>query len=305
MQVTDTVLMISPDHFDYNIETSTTNSFQVKLANNNISDQALLCFNNFVNTLKKNGINVLTLKSKSDANTPDAVFPNNWFSTQRSDNQLTLILYPMLDPNRRAERRKNELLELLSNHHIYIDKIIDLTDNEIENKALEGTGSIVFDHENKIMYVSLSPRADIEVLHKLTNETHYKPITFRSYDKNDNLIYHTNVMMSIGKKFVVVCKECIHDANEQQNVMASLSQSGKQIILISTNQIHQMAGNILELQSQEGNPVIVMSTQALQAYSPEQKEQLKKFATIVNSDINIIETVGGGSARCMLAEIFK
>lgn len=305
MQVTNTVLMIPPDHFKYNTETAKTNKFQTPITEQNSNQQALLCFERFVALLEKNRINVLLLKNNPDINTPDAVFPNNWFSIQRINNQLTLILYPMLEPNRRAERRQNDLVALLNYHNIHIDKIIDLTRFEMENKALEGTGSIVFDHDNHILYVSLSPRSNREVLNKLMAEIHYQPITFTSYDMNGDEIYHTNVMMSVGKDFAVICKECIRDDEEQNKVLHSLKKSGKTIISISIEQVHRMAGNILELQSQDGSHLLAMSTQAYQAYSEEQRQLLQQYAKIIHSDLNIIETIGGGSARCMMAEVFK
>lgn len=305
MQVTDTVIMIAPDHFEFNTETAKTNTFQTPLTDQTIQQQALSCFNHFVSLLKNHGVNVLLLKNHSQIKTPDAVFPNNWFSIQTINNQLTLILYPMLEPNRRAERCQKQLIELLNQQHISLEKIIDLTYYESENKALEGTGSIVFDHDNHVLYISLSPRSDITVLNHLIKEIDYQAVTFISHDKTGHTIYHTNVMMSIGKKFAVICKESISNLHEQEAIMAWLTQSGKEIITISIEQMHQMAGNILELQSQTGDSLLVMSDRAYHAYSAEQLQQLIQFANIIHCDLNIIETIGGGSARCMLAEVFK
>lgn len=305
MQVTDTVLMIPPDHFEYNCETASTNRFQSILPYGNFRQEALDCFNQFMQKLTTHGIRVLLLKNNPHTKTPDAVFPNNWFSVQRIRNQLTLILYPMLELNRRAERQKEALLKLLDENKIRIDKMIDLTHFESENKALEGTGSIIFDHDQKKLYVSLSKRSHSDVLKKLVEEIQYEPITFRSDDREGHEIYHTNVMMSIGKQFAVICKESIRDPLERENILKTLSSANKKIIEISLEQLHQMAGNVLELHSNKNSSLLVMSTQAFQSYSKEQLQQLNELTCIIHSDLKIIETIGGGGARCMLAEIFK
>lgn len=302
MQTTDTVLMIAPDHFEYNHETANTNYFQTAIPDLNIHQEANKIFDEFVQQLKFYGIQVLLLKNNPHIKTPDAVFPNNWFSVQRIQNQLTLILYPMFNPNRRAERQKKALLELLNAHQIKIDKLIDLTHFESENKALEGTGSVVFDHEQKKLYVSFSKRSHPDVLQQLIKEIQYEPITFRSYDKKGQEIYHTNVMMSIGKDFAILCKESIKDPSEQYQVIHALT--NKKIIEISLVQLHHMAGNVLELRSKKNPSLLVMSTQAYEAYTQEQLQKLRNITHIIHSNLNIIETIGGGSARCMLAEIF-
>ena len=232
--IASTILMVRPAAFGYNAETATNNYFQSipQVDSTLLQQKALEEFDNMVALLRSHGVKVLVVEDSREPPKPDAIFPNNWFSVQRIRDQLTLILYPMLNLNRRAERQKNALLELFNAHQIKIDKIIDLTYFESENKALEGTGSVVFDHERKKLYVSLSKRSHIDVLQKLVEEIQYEPITFKSYDKNDQEIYHTNVMMSIGKDFAIICRESIKDPIEQHKVIQSFT--NKKLIEISS-----------------------------------------------------------------------
>ncbi|EKD71760.1 MAG: hypothetical protein ACD_46C00103G0001, partial [uncultured bacterium] len=270
-QTTDTVVMILPDHFQFNSQTANTNVFQQvsdTKENQLIKQAALNEFANMATLLEKHHINVITLPSRTDVITPDAVFPNNWFSIHCDKNQqCVLVLYPMLTPNRRDERQVNELKKILSSHQIEISHVIDLTHFEKNNFALEGTGSLVLDHIHKIAFAALSPRTDAHVLQQFANKLGFLPVMFHSVDATHQAIYHTNVMMSIGTHFAVICAETIRDSIERDFVLKQLKQAEKSIMTITLDQMNQMAGNILELQSREGKPKIVMSQSAFAAFS--------------------------------------
>ncbi|OQY13680.1 MAG: hypothetical protein B6I31_00595, partial [Desulfobacteraceae bacterium 4572_19] len=269
-QLTNTVFMVSPNDFAYNFETAKSNVFQHKLA-----DSA----------------KVTKL--------------NNWFSTHRTGNgKNTLVLYPMLTPNRRAEIRTDLLKEKLKQQGYSIDKVVDLRHYVDEGKFLEGTGSMVLDRKNKVAFASLSPRTNIDVFYDFCKQLGYRPIIFHTYDQDGKLIYHTNVVMSIGDGFVVIAADNIRDSKEKTRVMAELRALGKKIIKISSDQVNNMCGNILELKSNNDGDIIVMSTTAYKHFTKDQKAELEKFGNIVPVDIHTIEEVGGGSARCMIAEIF-
>jgi len=302
-QITDTVLMIYPDYFEYNIETSHTNAFQNNIKENNIKEKSLSEFHSMVKLLRENGIQVLTLKSKEDK-TPDAVFPNNWFLTLKGKKDTNIILFPMLNSTRRLERQEDNLKNLLMSKNIKIAQVFDLTYFEKYNKSLEGTGSLVLDHQNNIAYASLSPRTNIDVLDEFSKISGYKVITFESHDKNDKLIYHTNVMMSVGADFAVVCSDSIKDKQKRALVINSLKTSNKNIIPISLEQVYSMCGNILQVKNFKRERKIIMSKTAFCAFTKEQHGDLEKFGQIISVLIPTIETIGGGSARCMLAEIF-
>ena len=302
-QTTDTVVMISPDTFAFNYQTGITNAFQRTTEARNVALEALCDFNHMQNALKQNGINVITLSSPLGINTPDAVFPN-WFSLHEQDNKTLLVLYPMLTENRQAERQVLVLQNELSIHGILIDEILDLTYFELEGKALESTGSLVLDRANKIAYASISSRTHLDVLHYFTKKLGYASLIFSSKDEQGELVYHTDIMMSIGDQFAILCKDCITNPIEAENIIKSLTNTGKQIIYISFDQMHQMCANILELKSQDGLTKIVMSDTAYAAFTEQQLHILQKMGTILHVNTDTITTVGGGSSRCMLAEIF-
>ncbi len=303
-QITDTVVMIYPDHFEYNIETSHTNAFQNDIKDFDTKEKALKEFTDMVEILKENDIHVLTLKSKEDK-TPDAVFPNNWFLTLKDNENMSIVLFPMLNNIRRLERQEDNLKTLLSSNNIKPTKILDLTYFEKSGKALEGTGSLVLDRQNKIAYGSISPRTNKEVLEEFSKISGYKSITFQSQDKDNKLIYHTNVMMSIGDGFAVVCLASITQQQEREEVLNSLKMANKTIIPISLDQVHSMCGNILQVKNSKGDKKIIMSKTAFEAFKKnKQLQDIEKFGKIVSVEIPTIETIGGGSSRCMLAEIF-
>lgn len=306
MQSTDTVVIVTPDDFKFNYQTSETNTFQndVNLEQEKISEEALEESKNLEASLVARGVRVIRLPSKANSSTPDAVFPNNWFSIHTTSNGLVLVLYPMLNLNRRAERQVDVLTQRLNQHGIDIQETIDLTYFESESKALEGTGSIVLDRVNRIAYAARSPRMNSEALAVFCERMQYTPVEFSSYNEKGVLIYHTNVMMSVGTEFAVVCKESITDASEADRVVASLERTKKTIIYITLQQLYRMCGNILEVRSTSNEVRIAMSETAYETFTPEQREQLSQCGEIVHMDIRTIEAVGGGSVRCMLAEIF-
>ncbi|WP_188616915.1 citrulline utilization hydrolase CtlX [Cloacibacterium rupense] len=302
MQTTDTVLMIEPAAFGFNAETAQNNYFQINSENAETQTKALQEFNNFVEKLRSKGINVITVKDTLEPHTPDSIFPNNWISMHQDG---TVVLYPMCAVNRRWERRNN-ILEMLQND-FKVKEIIDLSAPENEGKFLEGTGSMIFDHENKLAYGSVSLRLDEQLFRDFCEKFGFNPVVFHSYQtaNNERLpIYHTNVMMCVADQFVVICLDCIDDEMERVKVVNTIVNSGKEIIEISENQMQQFAGNMLQVQNSEGKKFLVMSQSAYQSLTTEQISNIEKYSEIIYSDLETIETNGGGSARCMLAEVF-
>ena len=302
MQTTDTVLMIEPAAFGFNAETAQNNYFQVNSENAETQNRALQEFNNFVEKLRSKGINVITVKDTLEPHTPDSIFPNNWISMHQDG---TVVLYPMCAVNRRWERR-NDILEILK-RNFSVKEIIDFSATENDGKFLEGTGSMIFDHENKLAYGSVSLRLDEQLFREFCEKFGFEPVVFHSYQtaNNERLpIYHTNVMMCVADQFVVICLDCIDDETERVNVVNAIVNSRKEIIEISESQMQRFAGNMLQLQNPEGKKFLVMSLSAYQSLTPEQISNIEKYSEIIYSDLETIETNGGGSARCMLAEVF-
>lgn len=303
-QTTDTILMVSPCDFKFNQETAVSNSFQKKIDVSN--DTALKEFNSMVDTLRNNGVRVIVMPSRQDVETPDSIFPNNWFSVHSTDKpeQKVLVLYSMFTANRRAEIQPDSLIDLLKKEKIDIIKTIDLSSYVDRSMFLEGTGSLVLDRENKIAYAAISPRTDVTMVNIFAEEMDYKPVTFRSYDKDNQLIYHTNVIMSVGSDFAVVALDSITQNEDREILLKQLKANNKEIIPITLEQVQNMAGNILEVKSTDGKANIVMSESAYNSFSPHQRDILSKYGNLLTVNIKNIETVGGGSARCMIAEIF-
>ncbi|MBT0551646.1 citrulline utilization hydrolase CtlX [Riemerella anatipestifer] len=303
MQTTNTVLMIEPVAFGYNAQTAENNYFQVNSENTDTQSKALQEFKNFVEKLRSKGITVISIQDTLEPHTPDSIFPNNWVSFG-ADGRVTL--YPMYAPNRRDERRM-DILENLKNQGFKINEVVDLTSSEKDNVFLEGTGSIIFDHDNKLAYGSVSLRLNEKLFREFCEKFGYTPIVFHSYQTagTERLpIYHTNVMMCVADRFVVICLDCIDDLDERQNVIDTIKKSGKEIIEISEEQMQNFAGNMLQVHNDEGKKFLVMSQSAYQSLSPNQIESIEKYSEIIYSDLSTIETNGGGSARCMLAEVF-
>lgn len=301
MQTTNTVLMIEPIAFGFNEQTAVNNYFQVQ-QEGNVQEKALQEFHSFVEKLRAKGINVITIKDTIDPKTPDSIFPNNWVSFH-GDGKV--VLYPMFAENRRLERREDIINQI--KEQFDVTEIIDYSKIENEDKYLEGTGSMIFDHDNKIAYGSVSLRLDEELFRKFCAEFGFTPVVFHSYQNagEERLpIYHTNVMMCVADKFVVICLDCIDDETERQKVIDSIKNSGKELIEISEDQMQNFAGNMLQVQNNSGEKFLVMSQSAYKSLKPEQVSAIEKYSEIIYSDLETIETNGGGSARCMLAEVF-
>lgn len=303
MQTASTVLMVEPIAFGYNAQTAENNYFQVEQKDADIQTKALEEFNSFVDKLKSKGINVITVKDTLDPHTPDSIFPNNWVSFH-SDGKV--VLYPMFAPNRRVERR-SDILEIIKDNGFEITEIDDLSHFEDQDRFLEGTGSMIFDHEHKIAYGSVSLRLDEELFRQFCQKFGFRPIVFHSYQNAGDQrlpIYHTNVMMCVADKFVVICLDCIDDELEREKVQEVIKSTGKEIIEISEDQLQQFAGNMLQVQNEAGDKFLVMSETAYKSLTSAQIQNIEKYSEIIYSDLNTIETNGGGSARCMLAEVF-
>ena len=303
MQTASTVLMVEPIAFGYNAQTAENNYFQVEQKDADIQTKALEEFNNFADKLKSKGINVISVKDTLEPHSPDSIFPNNWVSFH---NDGKVVLYPMFAPNRRVERR-TDILETLKVKGFEITEIEDLSHFENQQKFLEGTGSMIFDHDHKIAYGSVSLRLDEELFRQFCTKFGFRPVVFHSYQNagGERLpIYHTNVMMCVADKFVVICLECIDDELEREKVQEVIKSTQKEIIEISEDQMQQFAGNMLQVQNQAGEKFLVMSESAYRSLTAQQISAIEKYCEIIYSDLNTIETNGGGSARCMLAEVF-
>lgn len=303
-QATNTVLMISPTAFNYNPKTATNNLFQKQLQGltiEEIREKALREFGAFVYLLKKHGVEVHVEEDTQKAS-PDAVFPNNWISFHQSGK---VVVYPMQAENRRLERRPDIVASWRERLRA---EVVDYSDFEKEGKFLEGTGSLVLDRVNRIAYACESERTNTELVQTFCEDFAYKPIIFKASQLvNGELypIYHTNVMLAIGDSFAVACLDTVRDKSEQTVVRESLEKSGKEIIPITEDQMNKFAANILQLNSKDGKKLLIASTQAHSSYSEEQLLLIRKHCDdILHTDLETIETLGGGGARCMIAEVF-
>ncbi|MEO5967567.1 MAG: arginine deiminase-related protein [Ferruginibacter sp.] len=301
MQATNNILLIRPAKFGFNTQTESSNAFQNKVDETpeELIKKVNKEFELFASTLISKGINVLIINDTEFPAKPDAIFPNNWISFH-SDG--TVVLYPMNAVNRQAERRL-DILEKLKEQYL-ISRILDFSHFEKQNKFLEGTGSIIFDHDNKIAYACISTRTNKELFLNVCEQLYYNAICFSSYDENGMEIYHTNVMMCIAEKFAVICLESITDKIERDFVIKSLESSGHTIIEISLDQVKNFAGNMLELKNLTGKSYLVMSASADDSLTQLQKDSIIKFSEIVPLNVSTIENTGGGSVRCMIAEVF-
>lgn len=299
MQTTNHIMMIRPVNFSFNAETAVNNAFQVAGAADQAQEKAQQEFDRFVALLQQNGIDVTVINDSPEPYTPDSIFPNNWVSFHEDGR---VVLYPMFAPNRRAERKPAVLTTIFK--RFSHSAILDLTAAENENRFLEGTGSMVLDRVNKITYACLSPRTEKKLVDDFAEKLGYTAVCFRSVDNNGQKIYHTNVMMCIADRYAVICMDSIPDANEKQLVEAAICNSGKQLIRITLDQMNSFAGNMLQVRNAAGQTFLVMSSQAYYSLTPEQISQLESYNPILHSDLRTIETNGGGSARCMMAEIF-
>ena len=301
MQTTDIVLMIEPVAFGFNEQTAVNNYFQVQ-QEGNVQDKALKEFNDFVEKLRAKDINVITIKDTLEPKTPDSIFPNNWVSFH-ADGKV--VLYPMFAENRRLERRDDIINQI--KEQFEVTEVIDYSGAEKDNLFLEGTGSMIFDHDNKLAYGSVSLRLDEGLFRKFCSDFGFQPVVFHSYQTagEERLpIYHTNVMMCVADQFVVICLDCIDDESERNNVIETIKNSGKELIEISEDQMQNFAGNMLQVQNKSGEKFLVMSQSAYKSLNRGQVSAIEKYCEIIYSDLEVIETNGGGSARCMLAEVF-
>jgi hypothetical protein len=299
MAVTPNILMIRPIHFGYNAETAVNNAFQVAGQDKDAQQKALQEFDGFVSLLRDNGVQVTVVNDTPEPHTPDSIFPNNWVSFHEDG---TLCLYPMFAENRRHER-KPKVLEVIR-EQFRIDRTLDLTHYERKQVFLEGTGSMVLDRDLKIAYACLSPRTEKVVLDEWCREMVYQPILFNAVDAAGEPVYHTNVVMCVADRYIVICMDALPDPAEREQVRNTIDQSGKELVPITLDQMNHFAGNMLQVASIHGETLLVVSTQAHDSLSPEQLNRLRSYNRIIHAPLFTIETNGGGSARCMMAEVF-
>lgn len=305
-QITDTILMIRPLHFRMNEQTAVNNYYQKEI--DGVSQEKLLKnaqqeFDAFVSKLEAVGIHVIVVDDTKETDTPDAHFPNNWISFHETGK---VAFYPMFAENRRTERRE-DILDILESKGFVITDVMDYSSAEDENLFLEGTGSLLLDRVHRKAYCALSPRADEELLIEFCEDFEYTPVIFTANQtvNGERLpIYHTNVMMCLGESFSVICLESIDDKKERKNVLKHLKEDGKEIIAITEKQVTHFAGNMLQLKASNTTPYLVMSKAAHLSLTKQQIDQIERHATILSSSLDVIEECGGGSARCMMAEVF-
>ncbi|MDN3676633.1 arginine deiminase-related protein [Flavobacterium paronense] len=305
-QTTNSILMIRPVAFRMNEQTAINNYYQKVLdglSPETVNSKAQKEFDTFVTKLRKVGVNVIVVEDTIEPNTPDSIFPNNWISFHESGD---VALYPMFAENRRAERRE-DILDTLEDEGFKINQIVDYTSAEEDGVFLEGTGSLLLDRENGKAYCALSPRADEEVMIEFCEDFELTPVIFEAFQTVNGerkLIYHTNVMMCLGDTFAVLCADCIDDKKERKMVLDSLRGDDKEIILITEEQVNNFAGNMLEVKGKNDERYLVMSESAYKSLTKKQIAQLEAHVEIIHSSLDTIEACGGGSARCMMAEIF-
>lgn len=305
-QTTNSILMIRPVAFRMNEQTAVNNYYQKVLDNllpATVNAKAQQEFDVFVGKLRAVGVDVTVVDDKENSDTPDSIFPNNWISFHDNGD---VALYPMFAENRRQERRE-DILDTLEEKGFIINNIMDYTSAEEDGFFLEGTGSLVLDRENGKAYCALSPRADEELFIEFCEDFEFTPVIFEAFQtvgKERKLIYHTNVMMCLGETFAVICADCIDDKKERKMVLDSLKGDDKEVILITEAQVNNFAGNMLEVKGTDDRRYLVMSTAAHQSLTKKQVAQLEEHVTILSSSLDTIEACGGGSARCMMAEIF-
>jgi hypothetical protein len=305
--------MIRPVAFRMNEQTAVNNYYQKVLdglSPETVNTKAQQEFDTFVNKLRKVGVNVIVVEDTIEPNTPDSIFPNNWISFHENGD---VVLYPMFAENRRAERRE-DILDILEDEGFEINQIMDYTSAEEDGIFLEGTGSLLLDRENGKAYCALSPRADEELMIEFCEDFEFTPVIFEAFQTVNlpdgkaggerKLMYHTNVMMCLGDTFAVLCADCIDDKKERKMVLDSLRGDDKEVILISEEQVNNFAGNMLEVKGKNDKRFLVMSESAFKSLTKKQIAQLEAHVEIIHSSLNTIEACGGGSARCMMAEIF-
>lgn len=304
-QITDTLLMIRPVAFRMNEETAVNNYFQQRTEEGQewITEKTQKEFDAFVEKLRHVGVNVIVVDDVKENHTPDSIFPNNWVSFHENGD---IALYPMFAENRRPERRE-DVLKRIEKEGFLIKNIVDYTAAEKEGVFLEGTGSLLLDRVHEKAYCALSPRADEDLVIEFCEDFEYMPIIFQAnqtVDGERKAIYHTNVMMCLAEEFAVICLETLDDQKERKLITKSLQSDGKEIIAITTGQMHEFAGNMLQVKGAFDKKFLVMSERAHKSLTSVQVDKIEKHCDILSADLEIIENLGGGSARCMMAEIF-
>jgi hypothetical protein len=293
------ILMVRPYQFYFNQQTAANNFFQSNINIENANELAIAEFDAMVEKLRAHQIKVNVVQDTKDPSTPDSIFPNNWVSTHTNG---TVCLYPMYAENRRAERKSSVIEFLQSNYKI--ENTLDLTDLEKEGIFLEGTGSMVLDHQNKIAYGCLSERLDKNAFNEWCDKMQFKPIAFKALDDKAQPIYHTNVLMCMANQFVVICSDSIPNKQERQMLLDSFAQTNKEVIEISQDQLNHFAGNMLQVFDITEKPHLIMSEQAYKSLHTAQLKSLEKYNPLLPISIPTIEALGGGSTRCMMAEIY-
>ena len=305
-QTTNSILMIRPVAFRMNEQTTVNNYYQKVLDGllpATVNAKAQEEFDAFVKKLRSVGVNVIVVDDTLSPDTPDSIFPNNWISFHENGD---VVLYPMFAENRRLERRE-EILDILEDEGFVINEIMDYTEAEMDSIFLEGTGSLLLDRANGKAYCALSPRADEELFIEFCEDFDFAPVIFEAFQTVNGerkLIYHTNVMMCLGETFAVLCADAIDDKKERKMVIDSLKNDDKQVILITEDQVNNFAGNMLEVKGADDRRYLIMSAAAHQSLTKKQITELEEHVTILSSSLDTIEACGGGSARCMMAEIF-
>lgn len=295
------VFMVRPTSFGFDEQTAQTNAFQHHLEASQvaITKKAIDEFDAYVQTLKSNGIDVVVFDDSPTPPKPNAVFPNNWLSTWRDG---SVVLYPMATESRRRERTDTALDALRRSYAV--QTVEDISDAELRGEYLEGTGAIVFDHRNKIAYACISARCDAGLFDRHVTELGYRPLAFCAYDQAGTAIYHTNVLMGVQRTTAVLCAEAITDAQERERVLSELQATGHDVVGITLEQMAHFCGNVIEIQNRQGEHFLLLSQTAYDAFTPDQRIQLSRDKTLLPIAIPTIETIGGGSARCMVAELF-
>ena len=301
MPITSTILMIRPAAFGFNEETAANNYFQSNpgISKEKLQEKAAHEFDNMVQKLRTHDMDVLVIDDTKEPVKPSAIFPNNWLSTSPDG---IVAVFPMYAPNRRLEKR-DDILKMLADHFVVKD-VQDWSEFEAEGRFLEGTGSMVIDYENKMIYAAISERTNISVLEKYANTNGFQAIVFLATDKNGRPVYHTNVVMTLGENFAVLCEEAIDEEWELIAVRQLLESTEHSIIAITREQMHCFAGNMLELKNKKGESILVLSQTAFDILGKEQKQMLEAYCTLLPIFIPTIEEVEGGSVRCMMAEIY-
>ncbi|MCW5921839.1 MAG: amidinotransferase [Saprospiraceae bacterium] len=302
-QTTPHILMVRPANFAFNEETAANNAFQSrdgKLSAEAMRQNAIREFDEFVSKLRAAGVDVIVADDSASPAKPDAVFPNNWVTFHQEGYVVT---YPMFAPTRRRERREEVIAEILQ-RGFSSNQRIHLENEEANDRFLEGTGSIIFDHPNRLAYACLSPRTDADLLENLCQKIGYRKVVFHAQDANGQDIYHTNVMMALGETFVVICLDSVRDPQERRALEEKFAATNKEIVDITLEQMNAFAGNMLQVRNTTGDTILVMSEQAYRSLSPSQIKTLEAHTRLLHSPIETIETYGGGSARCMMAEVF-